>query len=102
MEDDIFKLLMIVLLMANDKTGSRDNVFTELNTIIIIGLIMGQNRNGNTGNLNPNNANPNARGVAPFASNNVPNNPNDTYCPRCSSIDDPRQVNRNRRVDDIQ
>ena len=84
MEDDIFKLLMIVLLLANDKTGSRDNVFTELNTIIILGLIMGQNRNGSNPNPHP------------------PVNPNEADCTSADSrpaVDNPRENRRNRRTD---
>jgi len=73
MEDDIFKLLMIVLLLANDKTGSRDNVFTDLNTIIILGLIMGQNRNTNI----------------------IPPREKEE---ECISIDDARDNRRNRRT----
>jgi len=40
-EDDIFKLLLIVLLLANDSNGNSRETFSRLNEIIIICLLMG-------------------------------------------------------------
>ncbi|MCL1945026.1 MAG: hypothetical protein FWF56_04400 [Firmicutes bacterium] len=92
MEDDIFKLLMIVLLLANDKEGSKDSVFTELNTIIILGLIMGQSRSSR--NNNERNQNNNERDRVQQLVSAIEDS-------EFASIDNPRENRRNRRVDEI-
>jgi hypothetical protein len=43
-EDDIFRLLMIVLLLANEREGDKDNFLTDINQIVIIGLLLGTSR----------------------------------------------------------
>jgi len=40
-ESDIFRLLMIVLLLANDRHGESGNFYTDINQMLILALILG-------------------------------------------------------------
>ncbi|MDR3022129.1 MAG: hypothetical protein LBU60_05625 [Clostridiales bacterium] len=87
-EDDIFKLLMIVLLLANDREGDQNSVFTDINQIIILGLIMGSNRTNNRANNRTNNRENNRSNL-------------NTSNLDCNQIAQSNNSRRNRRIDDV-
>ena len=41
LEDDIFKLLLVVLLLANESGGASQDTFRRLNEILIVCMLMG-------------------------------------------------------------